>query len=194
MVKQSPGPIFWTPVFVRSSRVWSKKIMVFKARDKKCKKPCNSHGFRASRGLNSAILKAKIENSMLPVGWNLATEPCRIAGVVQNAKTYQKMCENLCRLAHVVNNVRKTQVKLQVFGNMCQTWQNMCKNHCKLAHFVENASNTQVNLHGFAEHFANLGLQQLKQKREMISKSGQQGIQFTRWTQNWLPVQVKLHV
>ena len=102
---------------------------------------------------------------MLHVGWNLATEPCRIAGVVQHAKTYQKMCENFCRIAHVVNNVRKTQVKLQVFGNMCQTWKNMCKNHCKTAHFVENASKTQVNLNGFVEHFANPVLQRLKKTR-----------------------------
>ena len=77
---------------------------------------------------------------MLHVGWNLATEPCRIAGVVQNAETCQKMFENVCNIAHVVNNVRKTQVKLQVFGNMCQTCQNMCKNLCKIAQFVEKAS------------------------------------------------------
>ena len=90
------------------------------------------------------------------------------------------MCENLCKIAHVVNHERKTQVKLQVFGNMCQTLQNMCKNHGKIAHVVENASKTQVNLHGVVENVANPGLQQLKQKREIISKSSQQEIQFTR--------------
>ena len=90
------------------------------------------------------------------------------------------MCENLCKVAHVVNHERKTKVKLQVFGNMCRTLQNMCKNHGRIAHVVENVSKIQVHVHGLVENFANPGLQRLKQKREMILNSGQQEIQFTR--------------